>query len=87
MEIKDFRKPWVYKTVSLVNWLVIPAVAFYSVFFYDWGDGYHVFTEPQRWMRRQQEAFFSLSPEQQKIVDEETKQLDNAASQKPTSAA
>ncbi|KAL1682371.1 hypothetical protein EV122DRAFT_274481 [Schizophyllum commune] len=30
----------------------IPGIAFYSMFFYNWGDTEHVFSEPQRWKAR-----------------------------------
>ncbi|EDR13719.1 uncharacterized protein LACBIDRAFT_309004 [Laccaria bicolor S238N-H82] len=42
-EGEDFRPPWVYLMSRLVSLTVIPAVAFYSVFFYDFGDREHVF--------------------------------------------
>ncbi|KAL1743162.1 hypothetical protein HDZ31DRAFT_65274 [Schizophyllum fasciatum] len=30
----------------------IPGIAFYSIFFYNWGETEHVFSEPQRWKAR-----------------------------------
>ncbi|KDR82674.1 hypothetical protein GALMADRAFT_220663 [Galerina marginata CBS 339.88] len=40
---EDFRPPWVYVGTRLISFAIIPAVGFYAVFFYDFGNHEHVF--------------------------------------------
>ncbi|TRM64034.1 hypothetical protein BD626DRAFT_536706 [Schizophyllum amplum] len=51
-ETGDFRPPWFYRFTKLAMFAVIPGIAFYSMFFYNWGETEHVFSEPQRWKAR-----------------------------------
>ncbi|KDQ33738.1 hypothetical protein PLEOSDRAFT_1099698 [Pleurotus ostreatus PC15] len=68
---EDFRPPWVYTGSRLLTYVFVPYVVFYSVFFYDFGDREHVFQPVRRWASRQRESFFSLSPEEARIVQAE----------------
>ncbi|RXW24522.1 hypothetical protein EST38_g1358 [Candolleomyces aberdarensis] len=47
-EPADFRPPWVYALSRFGSYAVIPAVAVYAIFVYDWGDHEHVFM-PASW--------------------------------------
>ncbi|VDC00717.1 unnamed protein product [Peniophora sp. CBMAI 1063] len=66
----DPRPPWMYTSVSWAQWIICPAVAIYGVFFMDFGDREHAFMPARRWLQRQKAAFFTLSPEEQKYVEE-----------------
>ncbi|KAJ7288179.1 hypothetical protein C8J57DRAFT_1706674 [Mycena rebaudengoi] len=61
---KDFRSPWIFKAVGVANFIVVPIVGIYAAFYWDWGDDGHdnVMQPIRRWVKRQQNAFFSLSP-------------------------
>ncbi|KIK03344.1 hypothetical protein K443DRAFT_676829 [Laccaria amethystina LaAM-08-1] len=74
-EGEDFRPPWVYLMSRLVSFTVIPAVAFYSVFFYDFGDREHVFQPARRWAARLHTSFVTLSPAEEGLIkaDDETR--------------
>ncbi|KAF9049483.1 hypothetical protein BDZ89DRAFT_1126452 [Hymenopellis radicata] len=69
MQEEDFRPPWVYTATNLMNYVLIPGIFMYSIFIYDWGDHDHVFQAPRRWLKRQKEAFWSLSSEDQKLIE------------------
>ncbi|KAF7314491.1 ABC transporter ATP-binding protein [Mycena kentingensis (nom. inval.)] len=78
---REWRRPWLYKVVGMGHFIVIPIVCAYAVFWWDWEDekrGNHVFMAPRRWLQRQKEAFFSLSPAE--------KQLANLEDTEPTPA-
>ncbi|KAK7469394.1 hypothetical protein VKT23_003868 [Stygiomarasmius scandens] len=66
---KDFRPPWVYTMARLGLQWSIPAVGFYAIFWHDFGDNEHVFSPARRWAARQKAAFFTLSPEERKLLD------------------
>lgn len=65
----DPRPPWVYSTSAGLRFVLIPSIIFYAVFFADFGDREHVFMPPRRWLRRQQDAFFTITPEERKLVE------------------
>ncbi|KAK0221741.1 hypothetical protein IW262DRAFT_1460030 [Armillaria fumosa] len=79
LELADFRPPWVYTGTKLLTYLVIPAIALYGIFIYDFGDREHVFQPPRRWLLRQKESFFTLTPEEQKLI----KSAENSPFAKP----
>ncbi|KAI9512371.1 hypothetical protein F5148DRAFT_1162812 [Russula earlei] len=66
----DPRPPWVYSTSAGLRLILIPSILFYAVFFADFGDREHVFMPPRRWLQRQREAFFTMTPEERKLVEE-----------------
>ncbi|KAF8895543.1 hypothetical protein BD779DRAFT_736406 [Infundibulicybe gibba] len=65
----DFRPPWVYTWSRLLSYTIIPTVAVYSIFFYDFGDREHVFQPARRWAAQQRALFFTLSPTEQKTLE------------------
>ncbi|KAG7440815.1 uncharacterized protein BT62DRAFT_561321 [Guyanagaster necrorhizus] len=79
LELEDFRPAWVYTGTKLLTYLVVPAIALYGVFIYDFGDQEHVFQPPRRWLLRQKESFFTLTPEEQKLI----KSAENSPFSKP----
>jgi len=66
----DPRPPWVYSTSAGLRFILIPSALFYAVFFADFGDREHVFKPPRRWLQRQWENFITMTPEEQKLVEE-----------------
>ncbi|TFK40660.1 hypothetical protein BDQ12DRAFT_679827 [Crucibulum laeve] len=82
----DFRPPWVYVTSRLLSFTVIPAVAFYAIFFYDFGDHDHVFQPARRWAVAQKAAFFTLSPAEERILKVNEPDLDVSTSSSETSS-
>ncbi|KAK0201768.1 hypothetical protein DFS33DRAFT_1018659 [Desarmillaria ectypa] len=83
LELADFRPPWVYTGSKLLTYLVVPAIALYGIFIYDFGDREHVFQPPRRWLLRQKESFFTLTPEEQKLI----KSSENSPFAKPPSSS
>ncbi|KAL7279940.1 hypothetical protein ACG7TL_006351 [Trametes sanguinea] len=73
-------RTWVARASRISNFMVIPAVILYAVFVADFGDHEHVFQPPRRWLAAQKAAFFSLSPEEQRLAG-----IEDAASSKPPS--
>ncbi|KAF8237178.1 hypothetical protein L208DRAFT_1212370, partial [Tricholoma matsutake] len=69
----DFRPPWLYNTSRLLSYTLIPSVAIYGIFFHDFGEREHVFQPARRWVAKQKAAFFTLSPEEQKILQVDEK--------------
>ncbi|KAG2010047.1 pyridoxamine-phosphate oxidase [Coprinopsis cinerea AmutBmut pab1-1] len=67
----DFRPPWVYTTSRVGSVVVIPVIALYTIFVYDWGDHEHVFMPPRRWLARLKQSFFTLSPEEEAMLNKE----------------
>ncbi|KAI0252333.1 hypothetical protein BJV78DRAFT_1201814 [Lactifluus subvellereus] len=70
--LPDPRPPWVYSASAGLRLVLIPSILFYAVFFADFGDRDHVFMPPRRWLQRQRDAFFTLTPEERKLVEEST---------------
>jgi len=66
----DPRPPWVYSTSVGLRLILIPSIIFYAIFFADFGDQEHVFMPPRRWLQRQREAFFAITPEERRLVEE-----------------
>ncbi|RDB17804.1 hypothetical protein Hypma_000676 [Hypsizygus marmoreus] len=64
----DFRPPWFYTLTRVLSWTVIPSVVLYGTFVHDFGEQDHVFRPAREWAERQKASFFTLSPEEQKIV-------------------
>ncbi|PIL22527.1 hypothetical protein GSI_15216 [Ganoderma sinense ZZ0214-1] len=71
-------RTWVAPASRIANFLIVPTAILYAVFFADFGDHEHVFSPPRRWLESQKSAFFSLSPEEQKLVG-----VDAAKSESP----
>ncbi|EJT98798.1 hypothetical protein DACRYDRAFT_24348 [Dacryopinax primogenitus] len=46
----------------------IPLILGYTVFYQDFGSGEHIYSAPRRWLKRQQEAFYTLTPEQERLA-------------------
>ncbi|EAU85895.2 pyridoxamine-phosphate oxidase [Coprinopsis cinerea okayama7 len=46
-------------------------IALYTIFVYDWGDHEHVFMPPRRWLARLKQSFFTLSPEEEAMLNKE----------------
>ncbi|KAF8177000.1 hypothetical protein BJ912DRAFT_692567 [Pholiota molesta] len=67
----DFRPSWVYLGSRMVSWIVIPGTAFYSIFFYDFGDQEHVFQPMRRWGVDTVNGFFSLSSSEKRLLLED----------------
>ncbi|KAJ7147108.1 hypothetical protein C8R43DRAFT_541125 [Mycena crocata] len=67
---KDFRSPWFFKAVGVGNFILLPVVGLYATFYWDWGNDEreHVMQPARRWLKRQKEAFFSLSPSEQELA-------------------
>ncbi|KAI8969636.1 hypothetical protein BD414DRAFT_258436 [Trametes punicea] len=61
-------RSWVHRASRISNFMIIPAVILYAVFVADFGDHEHVFQPPRRWLAAQKAAFFSLSPEEQRLA-------------------
>ncbi|KAI0372173.1 hypothetical protein BV20DRAFT_940394 [Pilatotrama ljubarskyi] len=61
-------RTWVTTASRISNFLIIPTVLLYAVFYADFGDHEHVFQPPRRWLEAQKASFFSLSPEEQKLA-------------------
>ncbi|KAF8073621.1 hypothetical protein FPV67DRAFT_756750 [Lyophyllum atratum] len=74
----DFRPPWFYTMARVLSWTLIPATAAYGVFVYDFGDHEHVFQPARRWAEQQKAAFLTLSPDEKKIVADESKESTQA---------
>ncbi|TDL18127.1 hypothetical protein BD410DRAFT_843115 [Rickenella mellea] len=68
-EYIDPRPPWLFSASALLRVLLVPAGLIYGVFVHDFGEGDHVFMPPRRWWARQKAAFFTLSPEERKLVE------------------
>ncbi|KIP08096.1 hypothetical protein PHLGIDRAFT_127234 [Phlebiopsis gigantea 11061_1 CR5-6] len=69
-EPEEHRRSWFWTANRLSNFVVIPMAVLYCVFYADYGDGEHVFSPMRRWLHRQRDAFFSLSPEERQLVRE-----------------
>ncbi|KAF9464164.1 hypothetical protein BDZ94DRAFT_1308181 [Collybia nuda] len=67
----DFRPPWVYTMSRLLSYTMIPAVAAYAIFVYDFGERDHVFRPARRWVAEQKATFFTLSPAEQQLLNVE----------------
>ncbi|KAI0322006.1 hypothetical protein OF83DRAFT_1047178, partial [Amylostereum chailletii] len=67
----DPRPPWVYTSSHLLKLVLVPSSLLYAVFVMDFGDHEHVFQPPRRWLARQKDAFFSISPAQRALTDKE----------------
>ncbi|KAK1226280.1 hypothetical protein PQX77_010753 [Marasmius sp. AFHP31] len=67
-DLKDFRPPWVYLSARLATHVVIPVTILYFVFIHDHGDHEHVFQPFRRWATRQKASFFTLSPEEERLL-------------------
>ncbi|KAJ7784406.1 hypothetical protein B0H16DRAFT_1492393 [Mycena metata] len=67
---KDFRSPWFFRAVGIANFVIIPVVGIYAAFFWDWGNDEreHVMKPARRWLQRQKDAFFNLSPPEQELA-------------------
>ncbi|KAJ7025385.1 hypothetical protein C8F04DRAFT_1269268 [Mycena alexandri] len=67
---KDFRSPWFFKAVGIGNFVIIPVVGIYAAFYWDWGNDEreHVMKPARRWLQKQKDAFFSLSPPEQELA-------------------
>ncbi|KAI0712158.1 hypothetical protein C8Q76DRAFT_676510 [Earliella scabrosa] len=65
-------RTWVYPVSRIANFLIVPTAILYAVFFADFGDHEHVFMPPRRWLAAQKAAFFSLTPEEQKLAGVDT---------------
>ncbi|KAK0188077.1 hypothetical protein F5146DRAFT_1141532 [Armillaria mellea] len=57
----------------------LPSIALYGVFIYDFGDREHVFQPPRRWLLKQKESLFTLTPEEEKLI----KSAENSPFTKP----
>ncbi|KAI9443169.1 hypothetical protein H4582DRAFT_2126351 [Lactarius indigo] len=68
----DPRPPWVYSTSAGLRLILIPGILLYAVFLADFGDREHVFMPPRRWLQRQRDAFFTITPEERKLVETTT---------------
>ncbi|KAI0720445.1 hypothetical protein C8T65DRAFT_791380 [Cerioporus squamosus] len=65
-------RTWVYPVSRIANFTIVPTAILYAVFFADFGDHEHVFMPPRRWLEAQKFAFFSLSPEEQRLAGVDT---------------
>ncbi|KAJ7781793.1 hypothetical protein DFH07DRAFT_949490 [Mycena maculata] len=67
---KDFRSPWLFKAVGVGNFVIIPVVGIYAAFYWDWNDDgrEHVMQPARRWLQRQKDAFFRLTPSEQELA-------------------
>ncbi|KAF7346520.1 ABC transporter ATP-binding protein [Mycena sanguinolenta] len=66
---KDFRNPWFFKAVGVANFIIIPVVGIYATFYWDWDDEReHVMKPARRWLQKQKDAFFRLSPPEQELA-------------------
>ncbi|KAJ7644000.1 hypothetical protein FB45DRAFT_896637 [Roridomyces roridus] len=67
---RDFRSPWFFRAVAIGNFIVIPIVGVYGVLYWDWADnGRETVVQPvRRWLKKQKEAFFRLSPTEQQLA-------------------
>ncbi|KIO24156.1 hypothetical protein M407DRAFT_26430 [Tulasnella calospora MUT 4182] len=52
--VKGHPAPWIFKAAGIGQLLTVP---WYFVFYMDYGDQEHVFSEPRRWLQRQKEGF------------------------------
>jgi len=64
----DFRPPWVYVCSRLIIYGIIPAVGFYSIFMYDFGEREHVFQPVRRWGVNITNKLFTLSAAEEKLL-------------------
>ncbi|KAF8483135.1 hypothetical protein JB92DRAFT_3149021 [Gautieria morchelliformis] len=55
---------------SIASNIAIPVVLVYSIFFVDWGPHEHVFSGPQRWLKRRKDAFWSVPSEEHRPTSE-----------------
>ncbi|KAI1789626.1 hypothetical protein LXA43DRAFT_892601 [Ganoderma leucocontextum] len=74
-------RTWVAPVSRIANFLIVPTAILYAVFYADFGDHEHVFSPPRRWLEAQKAAFFSLSPEEQKLAGADTAKSEPAAVQ------
>ncbi|CAK5270340.1 unnamed protein product, partial [Mycena citricolor] len=67
----DFRSPWFFKAVGVGNFIVIPAVGIYALFFWDWGnDDRETVVQPaRRWLQEKRDAFYGVSSEADGSLD------------------
>ncbi|KAJ7600842.1 hypothetical protein C8J56DRAFT_911423 [Mycena floridula] len=68
-KLDDFRPPWVYMTTRLLSYTLIPSVAIYGVFFWDFGEHDHVFVPVRVWAAKQRALLFSLSSEEEELLN------------------
>ncbi|KAI0670751.1 hypothetical protein C8Q78DRAFT_974033 [Trametes maxima] len=61
-------RKWLSPVSRISNFVIVPTVILYAVFVADFGDHEHVFQPPRRWLEAQTAAFFSLSPEEEKLA-------------------
>ncbi|EJC99040.1 uncharacterized protein FOMMEDRAFT_170795 [Fomitiporia mediterranea MF3/22] len=64
----DPRPRWLFSTASLLRVVLVPTSLIYAVFFHDFGEQDHVFVPPRRWLQRQKESFFTLSPAEKDLA-------------------
>ncbi|EIM86016.1 uncharacterized protein STEHIDRAFT_169029 [Stereum hirsutum FP-91666 SS1] len=62
-------KPRLVTISNTLRWILIPGVLGYAVFVYDFGPQDHVFRPPRRWLQTQIDAFWTLSPAEQKLLN------------------
>ncbi|KAG8921911.1 hypothetical protein FRC01_014744 [Tulasnella sp. 417] len=53
--VKGHPAPWIFKAAGIGQLLTVP---WYFMFYVDYGDQEHVFSEPRRWLQRQKEELF-----------------------------
>jgi hypothetical protein len=58
-------------TLLIESWMIALVVGIYSVFFYDFGGGEHVFSPARRWATRGFNVFFRLSPAEERLLYQE----------------
>ncbi|KAH9922799.1 uncharacterized protein BXZ73DRAFT_104033 [Epithele typhae] len=61
-------RTWVRRVSRIGNFVLVPSIILYAVFVHDFGDYEHVFSPPRRWLQSQTAAFYTLSPEEQKLA-------------------
>ncbi|KAH7106902.1 hypothetical protein BKA62DRAFT_685449 [Auriculariales sp. MPI-PUGE-AT-0066] len=76
-----YPTPRFAKYSRTAHWIVLPSVLFYCLFFVNFGDHEHVFSPPRRWMDRQRAKFWSLSPAELSLAQQNSARPDADASQ------
>ncbi|KAL5479104.1 hypothetical protein ACEPAI_2392 [Sanghuangporus weigelae] len=64
----DPRPRWMFSTAAFLRITLVPVGLIYAIFYHDFGEEDHVFMPPRRWLQKQKDSFFVLTPAEKDLV-------------------
>ncbi|OCB90916.1 hypothetical protein A7U60_g1826 [Sanghuangporus baumii] len=64
----DPRPRWMFSTAAFLRITLVPVGLIYAIFYHDFGEEDHVFMPPRRWLQKQKDSFFALTPAEKDLV-------------------